>query len=287
MHCPALTDAQTRFSIPAESDLVEIWLDSEHSKVLLGVHMLRRDAADSMGPSEAVIPFGGQNNLRLAISALPVERGRLLTVSVCCEPATLGHWWRNSWRCFADWAASAPQYALSGFAILFVASVMTAFYAVRSNVASRRSDARLQQELAASRKQAVDLQREIESRRDSATLSAYRLVPDEAIVRGAANSQVPSIGISTQPGLIRLELRVHGASHPFQAQLRTFSTRRLLLSQEQLAPVEISGGAVLVFDCPSAIFRPRASYVIELSTVAKSGVRETVSSFTFQTTDRE
>jgi hypothetical protein len=270
----------TSFSIPANTEAIEIWLGQEDSRFLLGIHLLRRNSDGTLIGTKAIVPVGRHGELRLIVFPSLAPESEFATVSAECRADARR--WGNSWKDFAEWLNSAPRYASFTLAIVVFVSVLATFLATRSDVTNRRYLAKKQEELRAARQQVANLQRELQSQRDAANLMSIRLVPDELIVRGPAGPQFPSFAIPSSPGFVRLELPVRrGAGNRFRAQLRVFSTHEVLFNQEQLTPVEAPTGQVLILDCPNSVLQRAGDYVVDVSMATKPGKRETIASFTF------
>jgi hypothetical protein len=279
---PELSEAVTSFSIPANAEAMEIWLGQEDSRLLLGIHLLRRNSNGTLIGAKAIVPVGRHGELRLTVFPPLAAESEFAMVSAECRAVEWGR--RNFWKDFAESMNSAPRYASFRLGLLVLASVLVAFLAIRSDITNRRYLSKKQEELGAARQQVANLQRELQSQRDAAKLIVIRLVPDEWIVRGPAGPQFPSFAISSLPGFVRLELPVkRGAGNRFRAQLRVFSTHEALFSQDQLTPVEASTGQILIFDCPNSVLQRAGDYVVEVSMATKPGKRETIASFTFYT----
>jgi hypothetical protein len=279
---PELPEAMTSFSIPANAEAMEIWLGPENSRLLLGIHLLRRNSDGILIGAKAIVPVARHSELRLIVFPSLAAESEFATVSAEYR-ADRRRWW-NSWKDFAEWMNSAPRYASFTLAILVFASVLATFLATRSDITNRRYLSKKQEELGVARQQVANLQRELQSQRDAANWTSIRLVPDELIVRGPAGPQFPSFAIPSLPGFVRLELPVRGgAGNRFRAQLRVFSTHEALFSQDQLTPAEASTGQVLIFDCPNSVLQRAGDYVVDVSTATKPGKRETIASFTFHT----
>jgi hypothetical protein len=277
---PELPEAMTSFSISANAEAVEIWLGQEGSRLLLGIHLLRRNSDGTLIGAKAIVPVGRHGELRLIVFPSLAAESEFATVSAECR-ADGRRWW-NSRKDFAEWMNSAPRYAFYTLAILVFASVLATFLATRSDLTNRRYLAKKQEEVRAARQQVANLQRELQSQRDAANLMSIRLVPDELIVRGPAGPQFPSFAIPSLPGFVRLELPVRrDAGNRFRAQLRVFSTHEVLFNQDQLTPVEAPTGQILIFDCPNSALQRAGDYVVEVSMATKPGKRETLASFTF------
>ncbi|HWO35147.1 MAG TPA: hypothetical protein VNO32_40660 [Candidatus Acidoferrum sp.] len=277
---PALPEAMTSFSIPANTETMEIWMEQGDSRLLLGIHLLRRNGDGTLIGAKAIVPVGRYGELRLAVFPSLAAESESATVSAECR-ADARRWW-TSWKDLTERMNSVPRYASFTLAILVFASVLVTFFATQANVTNQRYLAKKQEELRVARQQVANLQRELRSQRDAANLMSIRLVPDELIVRGPAGPQFPSFAIPSSPGFVRLELPVsRGAGNRFRAELRVFSMHATLLSQDQLTPVRASTGQVLIFDCPNSALQSAGDYVVEVSMATKPGKRETIASFTF------
>jgi hypothetical protein len=279
---PKRSGAMTSFSIPVETEAIEIWLGQGASRLLLGIHLVHRDSAGNLAGTRAIVPLGGHCELCLTVvPSLAFESDFAIVAAEYCTDA---RWRWGSWKDFGTWMNSAPRYAPFGLGILVLASITLAFFATWSDVMSQRQRSKIKDELAANRQQVANFQHDIHTRQEATNLRNIRLVPDELVVRGPAGPQFPSFAISSLPGLVRLELPMRkGTANRFRAQLRVFSTHEVLISQDQLVPVETGTGLVLIFDCPSSVLQTVGDYVVEVSLATKTGDRDTIASFAFRT----
>jgi hypothetical protein len=111
----------------------------------------------------------------------------------------------------------------------------------------------------------------------------YRLVSDDAIIRGEGTLDLPAIITPTQPTLLFLELPVSAsdAHRSFHVALRPLRQKAEVLSESFLNAKTTSSGTAVTFPVPSVLMKENMDYVIDLRYRGGNGNLEELSTYTF------
>jgi hypothetical protein len=279
------------FEIEDGSELVEIRTVEQGQDVLLATHRVTYTESQGVAPSSATVFLKGRRKLRLDISpALAGEPGRAL-VKLHYTPPALGAWLGRQVS-FWNW----NKYAVAASVLLAAGWILGAVTGGVYWLPQLRSSASAQQ-LAEARWRAAEAklhegslefvsQQGLGSVKPRRTVPTYTLVPDDSIVRGPGGTEIPSVIVPSQPGLLRLDLPIgpEEARRSLRATLRLFLHKNTdLLSQRLLETKSASSTGTVAFWVPSTLLDGNHDYAVDLRLRNSSGGQEEVSSYPFHT----
>lgn len=271
------------------TELIEFLSEEGKDELLLATHRVKYREAQGIAASEEMAMLGRNRVLiNIAPGELPVgEQAHRARLRVKCEPVET---WRRDLRARPWWNFS--KYAVAALALLTIGWVAgTRFSDYRRESRSIPATTNLASSSSppspTARPPAGN-----ESAKLTAHYTAYTLVPDEEIERGAGGLESVSVVLPHEPALVRLDLPLPPGSSAKSVllTLRLLQSRAVVLRQTIPWPGPGPGvpgsssetGTVLSFWLPTAVLRDGQEYSIELSSGGKSRLEE-LSSYSFRT----
>ena len=275
------------FAIQAGAKLIEIRTQEGSQDLLLATHWIDYAEWQGFAPSTATVALGRARELVLEIvpSSAAAETSAEATVQVQCRPKSRFTQLREALRSLLRFRPIMlrwlPGYAMAFLVLVAFGGIFAALKYRNELVQQRASVARIREELVREKAERSALQSRLDNRQQAGTPVAYRLVPDDARVRGQQGTRETVVSVPAQTDLVFLELPVfNGQSKQYRAVLRPFA-RTEILAEDSLPSQQAQGGAVVLFSLPASLVQDKAHYVLDLYATRGAASPERVRSFTF------
>lgn len=285
--------SEHRFEIAEGAELIELRSRDRGEDLLLAVYPLAYQGTDGFAPAAFTLFRKGQRRLELSIVPGPqsASEPRHATVELRSTPGLLARIAGNSpvKSYFHGFKYAAGTLGLVALGWILGMATQHGYLAPQRIPSNSNSAAQPVQIAAAPQPNPVALPpatHETAARPQPALQASaplYVLVPDEMVVRGAGSTGLPSVRVTDQPILLRLQLPVAltHAHKSFRASLKQFLKPSEIVRENMLRARKTSLGHVVVFELPSGFIEDRQDYTVDLRAVGSNGEMEDIGSYTF------
>ena len=275
-------ESTERCEIQEGAKLIEIWMQGQGKRFLLATHWIEYTEWHGIADARAVVALG--NGKELLLELVPANRanenvGGASVLLTYRRASRLGAWMESLKG--LKWLLRSPKFAL---AVVLLAAIAGVLGTVKYHLESTRQQAAaeiLRRQLSWEKSERASLQQQLDKKRDSASLVAYRLTPEDFNARGGQGIKEPIVSLPPGTALVVLELPVSSQRTSYRATLKSFLENQEVLSEGSLQPEPRNGSTVVSFALPSSLVTDRKHYVVTLHPIGSSGRSDRVRTFTF------
>jgi hypothetical protein len=264
--------------IPEGIKLIEIWAESHGIDILLAMHWVAYTHFGGVREATATVDLCDGKELLLEIRPQTGEssnRGGALRI--ICQPSPLFSN-RNNLLVSLLSFPKLPRFALVALVLSLVASILSTLHYRHDLGIQQAKLAAVNAQLAQKRSARASLENHHETGRGA----AYRLIPDDFLIRSTQGIKEPVVTVPSEPALVMLELPLEKNSTGIcQAHLKGFADNREILTESVTTWVDSNGAPVLRLALPSSLVENNKHYIIILESRSSSGRHERVNTFTF------
>jgi hypothetical protein len=269
--------------LPEGVKLIEIWIEHQEADVLIATHWVNYTEWSGIAAAAAIVDLGNGRELLLQIVPTDQNEGGPggASLELKCRPASrlaaLGESLRSSLS-----LQKMPRFALAAASLVAMGFVLGALLSKRELSRQRANVESVARELAHERSVRESLQKSLAMEHGSQEIAAYRLSPDDVLVRSPENTKETVVSLSANVPLVILDLPVAaGPAKSYRAVLTPFLQKRELLSENFAQPAQAGGDMSLRFALPSSLVEDGQHYVINLESKNAAGKLEMHRTFTF------
>jgi hypothetical protein len=264
--------------IPEGIKLIEIWTESHGIDILLAVHWVAYTHFAGIREATATVGLGDGKELLLEIRPQTGESGnRGGALRIRCQSSPLFANRKNLLVSLLSFP-KLPRFALVAVVLSLVALILSTLHYRHDLGIQQAKLAVVNEQFAQERSARASLENHHETGRGA----AYRLIPDDFLIRSAQGIKEPVVTVPSEPALVMLELPLEKNSTGIcQALLKRFTDNREVLTEKLATLIDSNGAAVVKLALPSSLVQNRKHYVISLECMSPSGKLERVRTFTF------
>jgi len=275
-------ESTLRCEIQEGAKLIEIWMHGQGKRFLLATHWIEYTEWNGIADARAVVALG--NGRELLLELVPVSRtnenaGGASVLLTYRRVSRLRAWIEHLQG--VRWFLRPPKFAVAVVLLAAIAGVLGTVKYRRESSRQQAAAESLSRQLTWEKAERASLQQQLDKKRDSASLVAYRLTPEDLNARGGQGIKEPVISVVPGTALVVLELPVSGRRTSYHATLNSFLDNQEVLSESSLQPEPRNGTTVVSFAVPSSLVEDRKHYVVTLDSAKSPGRVDRVRTFTF------
>jgi len=247
-------ESQVQIGLEAGASLIEVRGQDESGEIVLATHAISY-ASNAFESARALTRVSG-GELKFEITPV-IAPGQGQTRAILSLNYYPRFQWTRPWTIWREPGLSGRKisaYALAGLVMAFITwGMAAAFYSARVKA--------LEKEL----QQAQSNQQRLFPTAARAIVS-YTLTSDDLRVRGADAAGIPEISLRLHSPAISLDLALPPAAQApsFNAELKTFTGNKILMTQNFLQPARIDSGSAVEIVVPADLLRADSYYTVYL-----------------------
>jgi hypothetical protein len=276
-------ESECRCDVEDGIKLIEIWAEDDSGNLLLATHWVEYTAWQGIASATATVDLGNDRELLLQITpehrATDAPGGA--SIRLKCRPVSRFATLREAFGS-RFWLHRLPRYALASLVFLGLGWILSTVKHRHELSRQQIAVERLGKELASEKAARASLEKALEIERQSASIEAYMLVPDDLRVRGQQGADEPVVSISSGASSIFLQLPVEeGHLGAYRVILKPFAENHEVLSENFVKPTPMMKNGTFKFMLPASLLEDGRHYVVTLDSMNSSGHIDRVRTFTF------